>query len=75
MAVARLAAVAAWVPCRSWGWAAVPFGPHRGLSVLLARIPQRAPRWLPGLITQELEVQMVTQRKAHWGNGEKMFFL
>lgn len=48
MAVARLAAVAAWVPYRSWGWAAAPVGPHRGLGALLALIPQRAPRWLPG---------------------------
>uniref|UniRef100_A0A8D2CNQ6 Palmitoyl-protein thioesterase ABHD10, mitochondrial n=1 Tax=Sciurus vulgaris TaxID=55149 RepID=A0A8D2CNQ6_SCIVU len=47
MAGAGLAAVAAWVPCRSWGWAAVSFGPHRGLSALLPRKPQRAPRWLP----------------------------
>ncbi|XP_033067230.1 mycophenolic acid acyl-glucuronide esterase, mitochondrial [Trachypithecus francoisi] len=47
MAVARLASVAAWVPYRSWGWAAAPVGPHRGLGALLALIPQRAPRWLP----------------------------
>ncbi|KAL4823393.1 hypothetical protein H8958_001446 [Nasalis larvatus] len=47
MAVARLAAVAAWVPYRSWGWAAAPVGPHRGLGALLALIPRRAPRWLP----------------------------
>nr|XP_012316377.1 mycophenolic acid acyl-glucuronide esterase, mitochondrial isoform X2 [Aotus nancymaae] len=47
MAVARKAAVAAWVPCRSWGWAAVPFGPYCGLNTLLAPMPQRAPRWLP----------------------------
>ncbi|XP_078208457.1 palmitoyl-protein thioesterase ABHD10, mitochondrial isoform X2 [Callithrix jacchus] len=47
MAVARTAAVAAWVPCRSWGWAAVAFGPHRGLNTLLAPMPRRAPRWLP----------------------------
>uniref|UniRef100_A0A8D2I916 Abhydrolase domain containing 10, depalmitoylase n=1 Tax=Urocitellus parryii TaxID=9999 RepID=A0A8D2I916_UROPR len=47
MAAVGLTAVAAWVPCRSWGWAAVSFGPHRGLSALLPRKPQRAPRWLP----------------------------
>ncbi|XP_053434510.1 palmitoyl-protein thioesterase ABHD10, mitochondrial [Nycticebus coucang] len=47
MAGVGLAAVGAWVPGRSWGWAAVFFGPHRGLSALLARMPQRAPRWLP----------------------------
>ncbi|XP_062969753.1 palmitoyl-protein thioesterase ABHD10, mitochondrial [Cynocephalus volans] len=47
MAGVGTAAVAAWVPCRSWGWASVSFGPHRGLSALLARKPQRAPRWLP----------------------------
>uniref|UniRef100_A0A2K6S301 Palmitoyl-protein thioesterase ABHD10, mitochondrial n=1 Tax=Saimiri boliviensis boliviensis TaxID=39432 RepID=A0A2K6S301_SAIBB len=47
MAVARMATVAAWVPCRSWGWAAVLFGPHCGFNTLLASLPQRAPRWLP----------------------------
>ncbi|KAM9224704.1 palmitoyl-protein thioesterase ABHD10, mitochondrial [Dugong dugon] len=39
--------MAARVPCWNWGWAAVSFGPHRGLSALLARNPGRAPRWLP----------------------------
>ncbi|XP_004835801.1 mycophenolic acid acyl-glucuronide esterase, mitochondrial [Heterocephalus glaber] len=33
--------------CRSWGWAAASFGPHQGLSALLTRKPQRAPRRLP----------------------------
>ncbi|XP_008064778.1 mycophenolic acid acyl-glucuronide esterase, mitochondrial isoform X2 [Carlito syrichta] len=47
MAGAGMAAVAAWGPCRSWGWAAVSSGSHHGLSALLARTPQRAPRCLP----------------------------
>ncbi|EPY73237.1 mycophenolic acid acyl-glucuronide esterase, mitochondrial precursor [Camelus ferus] len=42
------AVVAAWEPYRRWGWAAVSFGVHRGLGALLARKPERAPRWLPG---------------------------
>lgn len=28
-----------------------------------------------GLITQELEIQMVIYKNAQWENGEKMFFL
>ncbi|XP_007469213.1 PREDICTED: mycophenolic acid acyl-glucuronide esterase, mitochondrial [Lipotes vexillifer] len=36
-----------WVPCRRWGWMAVSFGFHRGLSTLLAPKAERAPRWLP----------------------------
>ncbi|XP_023373625.1 mycophenolic acid acyl-glucuronide esterase, mitochondrial [Otolemur garnettii] len=47
MAGAGMAAVGSWVPARSWGWAAVFFGPHRGLGAFLARMPPRAPRWLP----------------------------
>eukprot|EP00073_Rattus_norvegicus_P039309 XP_008766954.1 PREDICTED: mycophenolic acid acyl-glucuronide esterase, mitochondrial isoform X1 [Rattus norvegicus] len=31
--------MAAWVPCRKWGWAAVSFGRHRGLIASLARKP------------------------------------
>ncbi|XP_031219866.1 mycophenolic acid acyl-glucuronide esterase, mitochondrial [Mastomys coucha] len=34
--------MAAWVPCLRWGWAAVNFGRHRGLSASLARKPPRA---------------------------------
>uniref|UniRef100_F6X5P5 Abhydrolase domain containing 10 n=1 Tax=Mus musculus TaxID=10090 RepID=F6X5P5_MOUSE len=51
--------MAAWAPCRRWGWAAVSFGRHPGLSASLARKPPRA-WWLSGLTTQGLEVQMVT---------------
>ncbi|XP_058517852.1 palmitoyl-protein thioesterase ABHD10, mitochondrial isoform X2 [Ochotona princeps] len=47
MAGTGLAAVAAWVPRRSWGWAAMSLGPHRDFSTLLARKPPRVPRWLP----------------------------
>lgn len=39
--------MAAWVPCLRWGWAAVSFGRHRGLSASLARKPPRA-WWLSG---------------------------
>ncbi|KAM6223977.1 palmitoyl-protein thioesterase ABHD10, mitochondrial [Rhynchocyon petersi] len=48
--MARLgaAALAAWVPCRSWCSAAASFGLQRGLSALFAQNPLRAPRWLPG---------------------------
>ncbi|KAB0342348.1 hypothetical protein FD754_019274 [Muntiacus muntjak] len=45
MAGVGLASAAAWVPCRRWGWAAVTFGFHRGLSTLLARKTERAPQW------------------------------
>ncbi|KAF6384301.1 abhydrolase domain containing 10, depalmitoylase [Rhinolophus ferrumequinum] len=45
MAGFGLASVAAWDPCRRWGSTA--FGFHRGLSALLARKPERTPRWLP----------------------------
>ncbi|XP_027268385.1 mycophenolic acid acyl-glucuronide esterase, mitochondrial isoform X2 [Cricetulus griseus] len=38
--------MAAWVPCRRWGWAAAFFGRHRGLSASLARKTPRA-WWLP----------------------------
>ena len=48
MAGVGLAAVAAWVPCRRWGLAAVTFGFHHGLSTLLARKTERAPQWLRG---------------------------
>ncbi|NP_766099.3 palmitoyl-protein thioesterase ABHD10, mitochondrial isoform 1 precursor [Mus musculus] len=34
--------MAAWAPCRRWGWAAVSFGRHPGLSASLARKPPRA---------------------------------
>uniref|UniRef100_A0A5F9CNN9 Palmitoyl-protein thioesterase ABHD10, mitochondrial n=1 Tax=Oryctolagus cuniculus TaxID=9986 RepID=A0A5F9CNN9_RABIT len=47
MAGVGLAAVAAWVPRRSWSWAAVSLGPQRDFSPLLARKPQQVPRWLP----------------------------
>lgn len=39
--------MAARVPCRRWGWAAVSFGRQRGPSASLARKPPRA-WWLPG---------------------------
>ena len=48
MAGVGLAAMAAWVPCRRSGWAAVTFGFHHGLSTLLARNIERAPQWLRG---------------------------
>ncbi|XP_041529121.1 palmitoyl-protein thioesterase ABHD10, mitochondrial [Microtus oregoni] len=39
--------MAAWVPCRRWGWAAVSFGRPRGpIAASLARKPPRA-WWLP----------------------------
>nr|XP_042115318.1 palmitoyl-protein thioesterase ABHD10, mitochondrial isoform X2 [Peromyscus maniculatus bairdii] len=38
--------MAARVPCRRWGWAAVSFGRQRGPSASLARKPPRA-WWLP----------------------------
>lgn len=49
-AVGKMARVGltSWVPCRRWGWMAVSFGFHRGLSTLLAPKAERAPRWLPG---------------------------
>ncbi|XP_054943851.1 LOW QUALITY PROTEIN: palmitoyl-protein thioesterase ABHD10, mitochondrial-like [Physeter macrocephalus] len=37
----------AGVPCRRWGWMAISFGFHHGLSTLLAPKAERAPRWLP----------------------------
>ncbi|XP_058919589.2 LOW QUALITY PROTEIN: palmitoyl-protein thioesterase ABHD10, mitochondrial [Kogia breviceps] len=48
-AVGKMARVGldAWVPCRRWGWMAVSFGFHRGLSTLLAPKAERAPQWLP----------------------------
>ncbi|KAJ1070596.1 hypothetical protein K5549_003575 [Capra hircus] len=46
MAGVGLAAVAAWVPCRRWSWAAVTFGFHHGFSTLLARKTERTPQWL-----------------------------
>ncbi|XP_033288081.1 palmitoyl-protein thioesterase ABHD10, mitochondrial isoform X2 [Orcinus orca] len=48
-AVGKMARVGlpSWVPCRKWGWMAVSFGFHRGLSTLLAPKAERAPRWLP----------------------------
>lgn len=48
MAGVGLAPVAAWVPCRRWGWAAVTLGFHHGLSMLLARKTERAPQWFRG---------------------------
>ncbi|XP_020754427.1 palmitoyl-protein thioesterase ABHD10, mitochondrial isoform X1 [Odocoileus virginianus] len=45
MAGVGLASVAAWVPSRRWGWAAVTFGFRHGLSMLLARKTERAPQW------------------------------
>ncbi|XP_066097107.1 palmitoyl-protein thioesterase ABHD10, mitochondrial isoform X2 [Saccopteryx bilineata] len=47
MAGVGKAALAAWDPCRRWSWTAVSFGFHRAVSALLARKPERAPRWLP----------------------------
>ncbi|XP_019485243.1 PREDICTED: mycophenolic acid acyl-glucuronide esterase, mitochondrial isoform X1 [Hipposideros armiger] len=45
MAGLGVVCVAAWVPCRRWGWTACSF--DRGLRALLARKPERTPRWLP----------------------------
>nr|XP_060149721.1 palmitoyl-protein thioesterase ABHD10, mitochondrial-like [Globicephala melas] len=35
------------VPCHRWGWMAVSFGFHCGLSTLLAPKAEPAPQWLP----------------------------
>ncbi|KAG8509491.1 Mycophenolic acid acyl-glucuronide esterase, mitochondrial [Galemys pyrenaicus] len=47
MAGVAMASATTWTPCRRWGWTAVSFGFHRGLSALFAWKPHRAPRWLP----------------------------
>lgn len=60
MAAVGMAAAAAKVACRRWGWTAVSCGFHRGLCTLLAQKPEKAPRWLPGQCPKD-------------GNGERSF--
>ncbi|CAH6792379.1 palmitoyl-protein thioesterase ABHD10, mitochondrial [Phodopus roborovskii] len=51
--------MAAWVPCRRWGWEAVSLGRHRGLSASPARKPPRA--WWPPACRQKVSLSFLNR--------------